>query len=71
MASVSFTATCLAFYRTHLNIPEDLAKEGDYAKIAKYCREHISEAEIEEELHWLEDPEYCVEEDDIRNIYID
>lgn len=63
MALVKFTATCLAYYKSSLDVPNEVIAEGN-EKIAQYLRDNIGEANVDE-LTWLQDTEDCVTQEDI------
>lgn len=71
MAKVKFNSACMAIYGTSLPLPDDIAKRNDYNEIAEYCRDHISEANIESDLEFLSDLEECVTADDICEVIVD
>lgn len=62
---INFTATCLASYKTHLDIPDEVYETMNKEELVKYLNEHISDANIEEYPQFLNDLEDGISELDI------
>lgn len=62
---INFTAACVASYKTHLDIPDEVYNTMNKEELVKYLNEHISEATIEECPQFLNDLEDGVTELDI------
>ena len=62
---ISFTAACVASYKTHLDIPDEVYESMNREELVKYLNEHISDASIEDYPEYLNDLEDGVTELDI------
>lgn len=52
MAKVKFNVTCIATYRSELEIPNEIS--GDEEAVLEYIRSHLSECNVNN-LEWLND----------------
>lgn len=71
MAKVDFNVTCLATYRSELEIPDEIAKKGKSAVLI-YIQDHLGACSVSE-IEFLDDlvPEEAVTEDDIKKIHLE
>lgn len=62
---VNFIASCVATYRTHLDIPDEVYNNMNKEEIINYLNEHIGDVNVESDLEWVNDLEDGVTELDI------
>lgn len=62
---VNFTASCVATYRTHLDIPDKVYNNMNKEEIINYLNEHIGDVNVESDLEWVNDIEDGITDLDI------
>ena len=58
-------ASCVATYRTHLDIPDEVYNNMNKEEIINYLNEHIGDVNVESDLEWVNDIEDGITDLDI------